>query len=62
MEIKLQLQLDEINAIVATLAQLPFSQVHELVNKIRGQAIEQIQAAQAPEAGQTAEQREGSAE
>lgn len=49
MEIKLQLQLDEINAIVATLAQLPFSQVHDLVNKIRNQAIEQIQAAQPPQ-------------
>ena len=56
MDIKLELTLEEINAVIATLAQLPFNQVHQLVDKIRSQAIVQVQAAAAQ---QPAEQEEG---
>lgn len=52
--IKLELTLEEINAVISVLAQLPFNQVHALVDKIRGQAIQQVQAAQ-----QAAQQEEG---
>lgn len=46
MEIKLQLTLEEVNGIIATMALLPFNQVHELLNKIRNQAIQQVQEQQ----------------
>ena len=48
--IKLELTLEEVNAVIATLAQLPFNQVHALVDKIRSQAIAQVQAAAAQSA------------
>jgi hypothetical protein len=48
MEINVKLTLEEVNAVVSVMAQLPFNQVHELVNKIRSQAIEQIQEASPP--------------
>lgn len=54
--IKLELTLEEVNAVIATLAQLPFNQVHALVDKIRSQAITQVQAAAA---AQSAEKEEG---
>jgi hypothetical protein len=52
MEINVKLTLEEVNAVVSVMAQLPFNQVHELVNKIRNQAIEQIQEASPPEENQ----------
>lgn len=47
MDIKLTLSIDEVNGVIATLATLPFGQVHELLNKIRSQALEQVKEAQA---------------
>jgi len=47
MEIKLNLTIDEVNGIIGTLSMLPFNQVAGLVNKIREQAIPQVQAAEA---------------
>ena len=47
MEIKLNLTIDEVNAVISTMAMLPFNQVHVLVGKIREQAIPQVQAAEA---------------
>lgn len=47
MEIKLNLTIEEVNAIISTMAMLPFNQVHGLVGKIREQAIPQVQAAEA---------------
>lgn len=44
MDIKLDLTLDEVNGIIAVLAQLPFNQVYDLVNKVRNQTIAQVQA------------------
>ena len=52
MEINVKLTLEEVNAVISVMAQLPFNQVHELVNKIRGQAIEQIQEASPPDVEQ----------
>ena len=60
--IKLELTLEEINAVIATLAQMPFNQVHQLVDKIRSQAIAQVQAAQATEQAQNEPEAEPAAE
>jgi hypothetical protein len=49
MEVNVKLTLEEVNAVISVMAQLPFNQVHEIVNKIRGQAIDQIQSVQPPE-------------
>jgi hypothetical protein len=47
MEIKLNLTIEEVNVIISTLAMLPLNQVHGIVNKVRDQAIPQVQAAEA---------------
>lgn len=47
MEIKLNLTIEEVNAIISTMAMLPFNQVHGILNKVREQAIPQVQAAEA---------------
>ena len=49
MDIELKLKLDEVNGIISVLAMLPFTQVNDLLQKVRNQAIEQVQAAQAAE-------------
>ena len=60
MEINIKLDLQEVNGVISVLAQLPFSQVADLVNKIRNQAIEQVQAAEQAQADTTeAEKVEG---
>jgi predicted DNA-binding ArsR family transcriptional regulator len=46
MDINLKLTLEDVNGIIAVLATLPFSQVHELIQRVRNQAIEQVQLAQ----------------
>lgn len=61
-EINLSLTIDEVNGVIATLAQLPFNQVHDLVNKIRNQAIVQVQALAQQEQQAQPEATEGSAE
>ena len=49
MEINLKLSLDDVNGIIAVLANLPFGQVHELIHRIRNQAIEQVKDTQPTE-------------
>jgi hypothetical protein len=41
--IKLELTLDEVNVVLNTLGNLPYSQVSLLIEKIRGQSIPQLQ-------------------
>lgn len=53
MEIKLNLTLDELNAIISVMGMLPFNQSHGIVNKLREQAIPQVQAAEAAAKAQT---------
>ena len=45
--IKLELTLDEVNAILASLGKHPFEAIFQLVNKIQQQGGEQVQAAEA---------------
>jgi len=40
---KLELSVNEINAIMAALGQMPYAQVFELVEKIRQQATQQME-------------------
>lgn len=49
MAIKLDLELVELNVVLNTLGQLPHSQVEGLVNKIRQQAIPQVEQQQQEE-------------
>jgi hypothetical protein len=44
--IKLELELNELNAVMHALGQMPYAQVEPLVNKIREQAIPQVQQSQ----------------
>jgi hypothetical protein len=53
MDINLKLTLDDVNGLIAVLGMLPFSQVHELIQRVRNQAIEQVQIAQAAEPKET---------
>lgn len=48
MAIKLDLELAEVNVVLNTLGQLPHSQVEGLVNKIRQQAIPQVEQPEEP--------------
>jgi len=48
MSIKLDLEVNEVEAVVAGLRKLPMELIEETVNKIKIQAIPQIQAMQAP--------------
>ena len=48
-QIKLELHIDEVNAILTTLSQQRFDQVAALIGKIREQAIPQVPP---PESGQ----------
>ena len=47
MEIKLNLQIEDVNAIISVLGMLPFNQSAAIIGKIREQAIPQVQAAEA---------------
>lgn len=49
MEINLTLTLEEVNGIIGILSLLPFNQVNDLLQRVRNQAIVQVQAAQAKE-------------
>lgn len=53
MEIKLNLTLDELNAVISVMGMLPFNQSHGIINKLREQAILQVQAAEAAAKAQT---------
>jgi hypothetical protein len=44
-EINLGLKIDEINLVLSALGNLPFIQVHELINKIQSQASLQLMPA-----------------
>jgi hypothetical protein len=48
--IKLELTLDEANAILASLGKHPFDQIAALINKIQSQAIPQLPQPEAPPA------------
>ena len=50
MEITLQLSLEEVNGVLQALGNLPFTQVAPLIDKVRGQATPQFEAAQAAQA------------
>lgn len=53
--IKLELTIDEVNAILASLGKHPFEAIFQLVNKIQQQGAGQIQAAEAESAAKAAE-------
>lgn len=44
MEIKLSLTLEELNAVMQALGNMPYAQIAPLVEKVRGQAVPQVQA------------------
>ena len=46
--IKLELTLDEANAILASLGKHPFDQIAALINKIQAQAVPQLPKPEAP--------------
>jgi hypothetical protein len=50
--IKLELNIDEVNAILASLGKHPFEAIFQLVNKIQQQGAEQVQAAEAAKAAE----------
>lgn len=54
MAIKLELEIPEVNGILSGLGQLPYAQVAELVEKIKVQAVPQVQDQQV-QAEQTAQ-------
>jgi hypothetical protein len=49
MDINLKFNIDEINELLTTLGQLPYTQSFQLIQAIHNQAIPQIQAANAVE-------------
>ena len=49
-DLTITLTLDELNVVMQGLGQLPYAQVSPLVDKIRGQAIPQVQAQQQAQA------------
>lgn len=49
-DISITLNLDEVNVVMQGLGQLPYAQVSPVVDKIRGQAIPQVQAQQQAQA------------
>lgn len=52
-QIKLELHVDEVNGILGALGQLPYAQVAGLVEKIKVQAIPQVQDLQLAAEAQT---------
>ncbi len=44
MEIKLSLTLEELNAVMQALGNMPYAQIAPLVEKVRTQAVPQVQA------------------
>lgn len=54
--INLNLEINEVNGILAALGQMPFTQVAELVEKIKSQAIPQVQQQAADSEEQTSEE------
>jgi len=51
--IKLELTIDEVNGILASLGKMPFEAVAGLVDKIKQQGIPQVQALEAAKAAET---------
>jgi len=47
MEIKLNLTIEDVNALISVMGMLPFNQSAGIIGKIREQAIPQVQAAEA---------------
>jgi hypothetical protein len=46
-EIKLSLEIDEVNLVLEALGHLPFARVYALVGKVQEQAARQLQSAEA---------------
>jgi hypothetical protein len=46
-QITLNLTIDQVNLVIGALAKAPYEQVADVINEIRGQAIPQVQAAEA---------------
>jgi hypothetical protein len=44
MEIKLSLTLEELNAVMQALGNMPYAQIATLVEKVRAQVVPQVQA------------------
>ena len=57
MEIRLDLNLEEINGVLQALGNMPYAQVSPLVDKIRAQATPQFEAAQAAASAGTEEKK-----
>jgi hypothetical protein len=49
-DITLNLKLEEVNAVLQALGQLPYAQISPLVEKVREQAVPQVQKIQEAEA------------
>lgn len=49
MLIKLELSVDEVNVVLSSLAKSPYEVVQPVIDKIKGQAIPQVQPAPEPE-------------
>ena len=47
--VKLELTVDEVNAVLGALGQLPYAQVVNLISNIREQAVNQVNAAKEDE-------------
>jgi len=47
--VKLELTVDEVNAVLGALGQLPYAQVVNLISNIREQAVKQVNAAKEDE-------------
>jgi hypothetical protein len=52
MEIKLTLSLDETNTVINALAKLPYEYSAPVIEKVKAQAVPQVQAAEAAQAPQ----------
>jgi hypothetical protein len=57
MEIKLSLTIEEVNGVLQALGNMAYSQVATLIDKVRSQAVPQIEAAQQAEAKKPEEKK-----
>ena len=59
-QIRLELSVNEVNAILGGLAKLPFEAVHQIIGNIQQQAQSQVQAPQNPNLGNATATKEPS--
>lgn len=56
MAIQIELELEELNGVLVALGNLPYAQVQPLIDKVRSQALPQVQAqAEVPEINESEE-------